>query len=85
MSSWLLLLTVATTAYVLTLAIYRLYFHPLAAFPGLKLAAMTYWYDFYYDMAKGPFPGRGVYQIEYLHSIYGTLRSIRDSQSSVAI
>jgi hypothetical protein len=66
-----LLLPATGILYALLLAIYRLYFHPLAQFPGPKLAAASYWYDFYYDVVKGPYQGQGVYEVERLHKIYG--------------
>nr|DAD54578.1 TPA_asm: putative tryptophan 6-hydroxylase [Fusarium equiseti] len=51
-----------------SLAIKRLYFSPLAKFPGPKLAALTMWYEFYYDVVK-----RGNYfrQIAKMHDQYG--------------
>jgi len=64
----------------ISLAIYRLFFHPLAGFPGPKLAAATFWYEYYYDVTK-----HGVYlwKIKELHEIYGenTLQSIRLSKT----
>ncbi|KAE8371809.1 cytochrome P450 [Aspergillus bertholletiae] len=55
-------------AYLLLLAIYRLYLSPLAAFPGPRLAALTMWYQAYYDLCL-----RGQYfrRIEQLHKQYG--------------
>jgi hypothetical protein len=49
-------------------AIRRLWFHPLAHIPGPKLAALTWWYEFYYD---GIQQGRYVFKIQELHKQYG--------------
>jgi hypothetical protein len=49
-------------------AIRRLYFHPLAHIPGPKLAALTWWYEFYFDQIQ---PSRYVFQIQELHKQYG--------------
>jgi hypothetical protein len=54
--------------YGASLAIYRLYFHPLAGFPGPKIAAATRWYEFYYDVIQR---GKYVYKIEEMHQKYG--------------
>ena len=56
------------TAYTLGLAVYRLVFSQLAGFPGPKLAAATYWYEFYYDcICQGKF----IFEIERMHRKYG--------------
>lgn len=54
--------------YVVVLIIYRLYFSPLAKFPGPKVAAATLWYEFYYDVVKR---GRYTWKIAELHAQYG--------------
>ena len=54
--------------YVFGGAIYRLYLSPIAGFPGPKLAALTYWYEIYYDIFR---KGRYVFEIEDMHRRYG--------------
>lgn len=56
------------TFYCASLIIYRLYFHPLAGFPGPKLAAATRWYEFYYDVIQ---QGKYVYKVDQMHDKYG--------------
>jgi len=51
--------------------IWRLYLSPISHFPGPKLAALTYWYEFCYDV----FPNYGQYtfHIGELHKQYGPI------------
>ena len=64
----LIRLAAAFVFYLITLTIYRLFFHPLAKFPGPKLAAISLYYEAYYDVAKG---GVYMFKIDELHKIYG--------------
>lgn len=59
-----------TCAYCVLLGVYRLYLSPLAGFPGPKLAALTSWYEFYYDYFKR---GRFTWVLKDLHKQYGQL------------
>lgn len=59
----------ASLIYMLGLAIYRLYFHPLHHFPGPRLAAATRWYEFYYDVVCN---GQYVRRFPAYHQKYGT-------------
>ena len=61
---------VLTTLYTLYGLIYRLYFSPIAKFPGPKLAAATRWYEFYYDVIKR---NRFSWQIQKMHDQYGNV------------
>ncbi len=51
------------------LVIYRLVFDPLSKFPGPKLSAATFWYEFYYDVIK---KGQFTFKIGEWHKQYGT-------------
>ena len=76
----LMALAITQLVWVVSLALYRLYLHPLAKFPGPKLAALTYWYEIYYDVIQ---PGRFVWKIKSLHEEYGTcLASLGDQALS---
>lgn len=63
-------LVVAVAAYYATLAFYRLFLDPLARFPGPKAAAVSRWYEAYYDVFLG---GKYTFKIAQLHKEYGKL------------
>lgn len=52
------------------IGLYRVYFHPLASFPGPRLAAITKWYEFYYDVINR---GQFMYEVTRMHDEYGTV------------
>lgn len=64
----ILLLIAAWVFYLIALTIYRLFFHPLAKLPGPKLAAISLYYEAYYDVLKG---GVYMFKIDELHQTYG--------------
>lgn len=57
--------------YGILLGIYRVTLHPLAHFPGPKLAAATFWYEFYYDLF--PHKLRYLWKVEEMHKKYGPI------------
>ena len=59
---------VALVSYLVGLAIYRLFFSPLAGFPGPKIAAVTGYYESYYDIFLD---GRYIFKIKDMHEKYG--------------
>jgi cytochrome P450 len=71
---------VISTLYVIGLAVYRLYLHPLAKFPGPKIAALTVFYEFYFDGIKR---GRYTFEIERMHEKYGPIVRISPNELHV--
>jgi hypothetical protein len=58
------------TAQLVYIIVWRLFFSPIAQIPGPKLAALTSWYEFYYDVIRG---GQFVWHIQELHDQYGKI------------
>ncbi|KAI9667148.1 MAG: hypothetical protein M1831_001325 [Alyxoria varia] len=72
----------ATVLYSFGLAVYRIQFHPLAAFPGPRFAAITYWWEFYQDYCvKGG--GTSFIELDKLHEKYGPIVRIRPNELHV--
>jgi hypothetical protein len=63
-----LYLVLGSIIYIIALVIYRIYFSPLAQFPGSKLTAATGWIETYYDVYKG---GQFTFQLQKWHEKYG--------------
>ena len=61
-------LVALTASYLAALIIYRLFFSPLAGFPGPKIAAVTGFYETYYDFVLN---GQYVFKIKEMHERYG--------------
>ncbi|KAK0624877.1 hypothetical protein B0T17DRAFT_507916 [Bombardia bombarda] len=55
---------VTVAVYFCSLAFYRLFLHPLAGFPGPKLAAVTRYYEAYYDIVQN---GQYTFKIAEMH------------------
>jgi hypothetical protein len=70
---WVPLVLGGVFVYFLLQAFYRLYLHPLRKIPGPKLAAMSYLYEFYWDVYKG---GLFLFQIQKMHEKYGDSPSV---------
>lgn len=68
----------AIALYLLALASYRLLLHPLAAFPGPKLAAVTRYVEAYYDVVCN---GQYTFKIKEMHRKYGKEKSYLETVS----
>ncbi|KAI1843775.1 hypothetical protein JX266_010034 [Neoarthrinium moseri] len=68
-------------AYLLGTIVYRLCLHPLAGVPGPILAALTYWYEFYYDAIQ---PAQYVFKIQKLHKEFGPVVRTTPAEVSIA-
>lgn len=64
----LVLLPLVFVLYPISLVVYRLYFHPLAKFPGPKLAAITDLNEFYWNALKD---GQATHKRREWHAKYG--------------
>jgi hypothetical protein len=71
----------SVAVYFISVAFYRLYLHPLAKFPGPKIAALTRWYEGYYDLVLG---GQYTFRIADMHEKYGKWLSTLLPLSSVS-
>lgn len=66
-------LVVSALLSLAAVVVYRLALHPLASFPGPKLAAATGLYETYYEVFKDG-GGRYWVEIEEMHRRYGTYK-----------
>lgn len=71
------LLIVLLLVYISTILTKRLLFSPIAKFPGPKLAAASFLYEFYYDFICR---GRYEFKIEELHEKYGPIIRINPDE-----
>lgn len=67
-TSWPMLLLSGWLSYLAIRSVYRLFLSPVAHIPGPKLAAVTRWYEAYYEIVLG---GQYSFHIDKLHDIYG--------------
>jgi hypothetical protein len=77
----LLFAAVAALAYTVVVAIYRIYFHPISHIPGPKWAAVTEWYQSYYDL--WPHTGRFLWKTAELHEQYGPIIRIGPNEVQI--
>lgn len=68
-----LLILLSICVYYVSIGCYRLYLSPLAKFPGPRLAALTYWYEFYYNVVRR---GQLTFELAKLHEKYGECRRL---------
>lgn len=71
-ASWLL--------YVVALYTYRITLHPLARFPGPRLAAMSFWVEFYHDFFR---EGQYLFRIGEMHAKHGHIVRISPDELHV--
>jgi hypothetical protein len=67
--TWQLIVSL-TVFYCTVLAAYRIFWHPLSHIPGPKLAALTIWYEGFFDLFQG---GKYTFKIAELHEKYGEM------------
>ncbi|KAF2670084.1 cytochrome P450 [Microthyrium microscopicum] len=75
------ILSLIYLVYILGLYAYRFFFHPLSKFPGPKLAALSHWYEFYYDVLQH---GQFTEHIQELHKLYGPIVRITPTEIHIS-
>ncbi|KAG4418059.1 hypothetical protein IFR04_008796 [Cadophora malorum] len=80
-STTVLVLLTSWILYHVVQAVHRLYFSPIAKFPGPKLAAVSFWYEFYYDVVLG---GQYTFEIGRMHEKYGPIIRINPYELHVS-
>jgi hypothetical protein len=65
----------------IAVGIYRLWLSPIADFPGPRLAALTFWYEGYYDVVRD---GQYSFKIQELHDTYGPVVRINPCELHVS-
>lgn len=68
--------------YAVSLAVIRLWLSPIAGFPGPKLAAVTFWYEFYYDWVL---TGKYYQRIKEIHDEYGVFIWIEQTSAPTVL
>ncbi|KAI1504778.1 cytochrome P450 [Biscogniauxia marginata] len=71
------LLAIGYATWGVCVGLYRVTLHPLAKIPGPKLAAMSYWYDIYYEIILG---GQYFKRIKDMHREYGPIIRINPDE-----
>lgn len=80
-ATWAFAALALLTAHVSYLVLHRLYFSPISYIPGPKLAALSWGYEFYYDVVLG---GQYVFKIIDLHKQYGPIIRINPLEIHIA-
>jgi hypothetical protein len=79
--TFIIVLIVAAFGYGVFSMGYKLHLHPLAHVPGPWYAALTHWYQFYYDVVqRGRFP----WELERMHKRYGHIVRIAPNEVHIA-
>ncbi|TVY83824.1 Cytochrome P450 monooxygenase sdnE [Lachnellula suecica] len=71
----------AQLLHILYVLVFRSLLSPLARIPGPRLAALTGWYECYYDVF---YPGQYVFKIKQLHQQFGPIVRITPREVSIS-
>lgn len=75
-TNFIIYVAAALFIYVLWVAVYRVFFHPLAHIPGPLLPKLTSWHECFHDLILG---GKHPWELKRMHAVYGPiLRPVPD-------